>query len=543
MRVRLTWLLVPLFGGVGPGLGLAASTELGPGDDIEAAMQALGPGDELVLRGGLYTLTERFSFGIAGTEQQPIVIRAKAGERPHLMRPNANENLIDIDQADYVTIRGLEFSGGSAGLRISRARFLTIEGCEIHDTGDVALRANDSGVTYESLRILNNHIHDTHDTGEGMYLGCNNDGCRVANSLISGNWVHHTNGADVVQGDGIELKEGSYNNVIRDNVIHDTNYPCILTYSTTGNGGPNIIERNVMWSCGDHGIQAAADAIIRNNLILSAGSDGIAMQQHQSGAPSNLVVVHNTILKATNDAISVRNNTGVVTIANNALFAPNGDAIFIGGGMPGMITVVGNAGQGNAASGLATAALGDLVNGHLNGAPPIDLFPAPGGALVGAGDPAQVVLDDFNGTLRSGVADIGAYAFAPGGNPGWVIGAGFKDEVGAVPPPFDAGLPDRGRPDADPTDQGIGTPGDATTGADGSSGLDVALVDGGSGDAGRVDSGATADASPAADAGGAAEVAKGSCGCRAGGHDLGPAGWGLGLPLALFLRRRRRPLP
>ncbi|HKS55747.1 MAG TPA: hypothetical protein VJS12_10700 [Steroidobacteraceae bacterium] len=36
--------------------------------------------------------------------------------------------------------------------------------------------------------------------------GCNSDACRLANSLIEGNYVHHTNGPSVSQGDGIELK-------------------------------------------------------------------------------------------------------------------------------------------------------------------------------------------------------------------------------------------------------------------------------------------------------------------------------------------------
>ena len=40
---------------------------------------------------------------------------------------------------------------------------------------------------------------------------------------------------------------------------------------------------------------------------------------------------HNTILKANNDAISVRGNTGSVIVANNALYAQNGDAIFVSG--------------------------------------------------------------------------------------------------------------------------------------------------------------------------------------------------------------------
>ena len=48
--------------------------------------------------------------------------------------------------------------------------FITIEECEIHDTGDVAISAN-AGGTYEGLRILRNHIHHTNGTGEGLYLG------------------------------------------------------------------------------------------------------------------------------------------------------------------------------------------------------------------------------------------------------------------------------------------------------------------------------------------------------------------------------------
>ena len=49
----------------------------------------------------------------------------------------------------------------------------------------------------------------------------------------------------------------------------------------------------------------------------------------------------------------------------------------------------------------------------------MDVFPAPGSILVAAGSPAHVVADDFNGTAREGVADVGAYLFSADGNPGW----------------------------------------------------------------------------------------------------------------------------
>jgi MYXO-CTERM domain-containing protein len=247
----------------------------------------------------------------------------------------------------------------------------------------------------------------------------------------------------VNQGDGIELKEGSYNNIIRDNVIHDTNYPCILTYSTVGNGAPNIIERNVLWNCGDHAIQSAADAVIRNNIILSANVDGIAMQPHQAGAPSNHVIVHNTVLQATNDAISLRGTTGSVVIANNAVYAESGRAIFVSGGDTSGLVVAGNVGVGGlegTSDGLTDGDLAaDFVAAHFNGAPPIDVFPAAGSGLIAAGDPSHVATDDFNGTARQGVADVGAYAYADSGNPGWTLGEGFKGggtpiSTGGAPP-------------------------------------------------------------------------------------------------------------
>ncbi|HET9959001.1 MAG TPA: right-handed parallel beta-helix repeat-containing protein, partial [Polyangiaceae bacterium] len=387
--------------------------------------------DEIVLAGGMYELTERFGISVAGTREAPIVIRATEGEKPNLHRQGADQNTIDVDDATHVVFRGLEISGGSHGLRLVKASFVTIEDCEIHDTADVALSAN-SGGSYEGLRILRNHIHHTDGTGEGMYLGCNQDVCRMFDSLIEGNYVHHTNAPTVVQGDGIEIKEGSYNNIVRDNVIHDTNYPCILSYSTVGNGAPNVIERNVLWNCGDHAIQSAADAVIRNNIILGSGANGIAMQQHQSGAPSNLVVVHNTVLHATNDAISARGITGSVVIANNALYAQSGRAISVGGEL-GQLTLAGNYGVGafDGASGEFDGS-GDLardfVAASFSGALPNDVFPAPGSGLIGAGSLAHLVMDDFNGTQREGVADVGAYAFDPSGNPGWPLGAEPKGE-------------------------------------------------------------------------------------------------------------------
>lgn len=492
----------------------AAQIAAGPDDDVEAILDGLSPGDEVILADGTYTLTERFSFRAQGTASAPIVIRAADGARPHFHRPDASQNIWDIELAEHVTIRGIEFSGGSAGLRVSGADHLSIEECEIHDTADVALRMNDGGVTYRDVRIVRNHIHDTDGTGEGMYLGCNEDGCRLADCLIAENYVHHTNGPDVSQGDGIELKEGSHGCVIRDNVIHDTGYPCILGYGTNGNGADNVVERNVVWSCGDHGIQWESDAILSNNIVLGAANNGIATQPHQDDGPDGLVIVHNTVLNASMDALSVRNASGEVLVANNALYAESGRAILVIGGAS-SITIAGNVGLGaveGASGGLAIGDLtADFAAASFSGAVPNDVFPRAGGALVGAGDMAHVVELDFEGRPRRGVADVGAYAFGDGDDPGWTLAEGFKPPITPVTPTPDGGTPslDGGAPS---TDAGTSTP----------------LTD--------------AAASPDPDAGlGGSE--DGGCGCRAVAR-AGSSGPGehvsLALAVVVYLVRRAR---
>jgi hypothetical protein len=408
----------------------AAVVEIAPGADVRAAIAALAPGDELVLRGGTYAFVSRFAVTATGTANQPITIRGKAGEVAVISNVST-QNVMEVVGSQYLILKNLTITGGSHGVRLMSSSHITLEDNEIYETGDVAISAN-SGGTYQGLVIRRNHIHHTNGTGEGMYLGCNNDACRVANSVIEWNYVHHTNRASVEQGDGIELKEGSFGNVIRHNVVHDTNYPGILTYSTVGNGAANVIESNLVWNTNDYAIQSAADAIIRNNIVLGSS---ISLQQHQAGRPSNQVVAHNTVIGA---SIQVRDVVGSVIVANNAVYSNSGAAIRLISGNLGLVTTSGNVGVGGVSgtsTGFATGSISaDFVAAHYNGAPPIDLFPSSTSALRGAGSATYVPPEDFNGTTRAGMADAGAYKFQAGGNPGWALTSGFKSGSGAIRP-------------------------------------------------------------------------------------------------------------
>ncbi|MFK7990989.1 MAG: nitrous oxide reductase family maturation protein NosD [Sandaracinaceae bacterium] len=496
-----------------------AQIRVGPGDDLEARLVGLSPGDEVILEDGLYVVDERFAFSATGTAAMPIVVRADDGANPHV-RQDANQNIWDI-QAEHVVIRGIEFSGGSAGLRFESGANVTVEDCEIHGTSDVALRFNDTGQLYDNIQILRNHIYETSGTGEGMYLGCNGDGCQFANSLVQGNYVHDMSGS---QGDGIELKPGSYNNVISDNVIHDshTGYPCLTLYGTRGNGDANVVEGNLIFACGSHGIQVTSEAVVRNNIILFGADNGaLSIQPHDGFDPLDLTVVHNTILANGGDAIALRGLSGRALIANNALYAQSGRALFVRDTHP-MLTVEGNVGEGSSGSfgtGLSDGARSaDMVSANFSGTVPNDVFPTSAGALAGAGVGAHVPSVDFNGTDRGGVADVGAYAFGSGSNPGWTLAEGFK-EAATPPPPTDGG----------PGDIDAGSPGTDAGGPVGDGGGPLGTDAGPGIDAGmpRVDGGTGTE--------------DGGCSCRAtASRRSGLVGLPLVALLGLVLYRRRR---
>jgi hypothetical protein len=444
-------ILVLLFGLLFATAAPAKVYEISPDDDWFAVVNGdhLQPGDEVVLAAGVYREQRRLVIGHRGTAERPVVIRSAEGGPAVLHRPDARQNSINMIGAQYLVLRGIEITGGSTGIRMMKSdrhpcKFVTIEQMHIHHVGGVAVTANSPGNAYEGLVFRRNHIHHTSGHGEGFYLGCNNkpDGSTAGymfNSLVEQNYIHDLNGPDVSQGDGVEIKDGSYNNIVRDNVIHDTNYPGVIVYGTDGKA-PNIVERNVIWNSGDHGIQAAAEAIIRNNVTFNNQADGIHSHAHQSALVGGLQILHNTVISSRPGSVGIRISmydqdrlAGPVVIGNNAIYVP-ADGLALR--LPEQekigtdVTLAGNVGTGDT-DGLPPNAGRTIW--HPAGPLAKDLdehfFPRPGSSLIGAANPRFVVADDFNGFMRGTTRDVGAYVFSSEGNAGWTISPGFKTLV------------------------------------------------------------------------------------------------------------------
>ncbi|MEO1529803.1 MAG: right-handed parallel beta-helix repeat-containing protein [Planctomycetota bacterium] len=403
--IRKCICLVVLFCG---GVIRAETIEIGPNENWFEVLNGsdLRPGTRVELRSGIYSDPRRLSIGHAGTADEAIVIRAKPGHQVLLRRPDNRQNTVNLEGAQYLSIEGIEITGGAAAIRIQRGhnrmpRNVSLIGLHIHHIGGVAVTCNEPGTTYREMLFRGNHIHHTSGHGEGFYLGANNDreGKTTAvfrDSIVEQNHIHDLNDKTVSQGDGIEIKDGSFGNIIRDNRIHDTKYPGIIVYGTDGNA-PNRIERNAIWNSGDHGIQAASDAIIQNNIVFNVRNDGIRSREHQSARVGGLRIVNNTIvnLKGTGiriDAIDFASER--VLIANNAVFATT---------------------PLRAPS--KTDKIRSLGNEFSTRAPSTlrEFYPVADSSLIGGANSELQPTDDFDGEPREGSSDIGAYRFSPHG--------------------------------------------------------------------------------------------------------------------------------
>jgi hypothetical protein len=402
-------------------------------EEFETIANSLKPGDELILRGGTYYQNARRAVTVNGTADKPIIIRAADGEEPLLTRPADNidrYNNIEFVDCSHLIIRGIRLKGGSSGVRFIRGHHITFEHCEISETGNNALTMNSGDC--DSFVIRRNHIHHTGlstsraTEGEGMYIGCHSGSCITTNTLVEGNYIHHTRGTSSGGNDGVEIKFGSYGNIVRDNVIHDTNigrkYPGIFVYG--GGKGTNIVEGNVIWNAGE-GIQVVSDAIIRNNIIFNCSMTGITAAPH-AAVPHvrNTKIVNNTIVNNPRGILIRWSKASDMVFANNAVSCPGATAVDVSGIANGTFSA-------NYVEGRLAGATIDGSRFHggkiIAGGAGKDHWPKPGSVLIGHADPDFAPALDFNHSPRKVPVDVGAYeSEGQKKNPGWRVQAGFK---------------------------------------------------------------------------------------------------------------------
>jgi hypothetical protein len=489
--MRNPWLVVPaalaaLFTLLADRPAAADTVDVYPADDLFGTINALAPGDEVVVHEGTYTTQQDGGSWfrevvLSGTEDTPIVVRAADGEAVVLSGdPAGSQNVVNLS-GTWFTWRGFEMEHGSHGLRLYPSSHATIEDLHVHDTGDVGISANVTGAYYVDITLRHNQVDHTGGTGECFYLGCNYSECVFHDSVVELNWCHDTLGTE--QGDGIEVKTGSYGVDVRHNVIHHVNYPGITMYGTAPYP-PNTVEGNVVWNTNDNGIQLVGDAIVRNNLVMNAGASGIASKSSQGYIPKDLEIAYNTVVGAGDSCLRGNEwnttDSDSISVVGNALYCAATTAIRLPDGSD--ATFADNAVQGTVEAPSGTFPAG-APEDDLSDPAGMDLYPTSDSSLLDMGDAADAPANDFNCLPRAtGVPDVGAYERSADANPGWVVQPGFKECAGSD---SDSDTDTDTDTDADSdADADSDSDADSDTDADSDADSDADAGSGGSGDGG-----------------------------------------------------------
>ncbi|MEM0924587.1 MAG: right-handed parallel beta-helix repeat-containing protein [Planctomycetota bacterium] len=316
----------------------ADATDTENGERLYHAISRLKPGDRLEIDRGTYSVDRLWDLKVSGTADSPIWIVAAPGKSVLITRPDRRQNILNVGQRQpvkFLCLRGIEFTGGSHGIRLGRCSDVWIDRCHIHHTNEVCLSANTADTA--RIHITRNTIHDGNGTAEGMYLGGNHAKVIMSKSVIALNHVYNCRGS---QGDGIELKQGSWGNLIAENRVHDTNYPCITVYGTGGKQ-QNVIEKNICYRSRDSVMQVQGEAIVRNNVLIDGRHAAFNSTDHQ-GKTLNLQVIHNTLINTSHGlrggSWNMRRN---MVLANNVIYSRTQNDLHFPNGKGG-VNIIGN---------------------------------------------------------------------------------------------------------------------------------------------------------------------------------------------------------
>ncbi|MGB7329163.1 MAG: right-handed parallel beta-helix repeat-containing protein [Rubripirellula sp.] len=373
------------------------------GAALKSVLSNLSAGEHIQIHAGEYFVDSFFTITAAGTSQNPVTIAGAPGEEVVITRSDVRQNVVNIFPSEYLIIEGVELLGGSTGIKLQEVNHFMLHNVEISDTDGNGIAANSKDTSY--LYFIDNEIHDTGGNGEGLYLGAHDGSHITHHSYVIGNYIYNLNARDVGQGDGIEIKDGSYAVTIKHNFVQNTNYPGIIVYRTgRGIEDRNVIEENVVINSNDTAIQATADALIQNNLIVT-NRTGVLSKPFTT-VPQNLSIINNTIVAGT-DGIRTFGWDGNEAVNN--VFANN--AVYSAASRP-----IPN-GLGNAIS-TGNAVVTDLTETFENirlDVPRWDATPLANTELIGKADPQYAPERDLLGNIRVTGNDVGAIDFAESG--------------------------------------------------------------------------------------------------------------------------------
>jgi nitrous oxidase accessory protein len=305
------------------GAAQAATLEVGPRSpyrSIGAAVAAAAPGDEVLVRAGLYR--ERVTI------RRPLVLRGEPGATID----GGGRGTVVLARSGPCTVRGFTVRGSGdsflyedAGIKLDGAADCTIERNRVEDSLFGILAR-----TSPRVRVLDNHV-----VGKDLPLPRRGDGIRLqdaAGSLVQGNVVEDSRDLAIWQSHRCvvrrnQVRRGRYglhymycdDNVFEDNVFEDNHTGGAIMYSRglalrrnrfTGSRGPSAY--GLLIKVGD-------DVVAEQNWFLD-NTIGIFLEDSPSSLRSSCTI-RNNVVGGNGTGLALQPSVSRVLFHGNAFLA------------------------------------------------------------------------------------------------------------------------------------------------------------------------------------------------------------------------------
>jgi hypothetical protein len=188
--------------------------------ELKQALKVAKPGDEIMLKDGLYQGNFVIAASSSGTREKPIKL---TGSRNAILDANTTQTgYVLYVQADFWIIKGITLQNGLKGLVTDEASFNIIDNIEVTQVGEEAIHfrkfskhniVKNSEVSYTGLK--------TPDYGEGIYIGtAYSNWSKISNGepdKCDSNQVINNKIGPFVAAECIDIKEGTTGGIISGN--------------------------------------------------------------------------------------------------------------------------------------------------------------------------------------------------------------------------------------------------------------------------------------------------------------------------------------